>query len=119
MKDALALTHETSTNSVISLSWRDKRYQRFYEIIDRLVSELQEHVWRETNKRKRRLTGNDLDKLHYSVECLVRDCIAVVLSRKRKGKASIRKGQYYYSANLIGIDMRLPFLLMYQKVARS
>ena len=79
MKDALALTHETSTNSVISLSWRDKRYQRFYEIIDRLVNQLQEHVWRENGKRKRRLAGNDLDKLHYSVECLVRDCIAVVL----------------------------------------
>ena len=33
------------------------------------------------------------------MECLVRDCVAVVLQRKRKGEASIRKGQYYYSAD--------------------
>ena len=29
----------------LNLSWRDKRYIRFYEVVDRLVDELQEHVW--------------------------------------------------------------------------
>ena len=89
------------TNSVdgLKLSWRDHKYRRFYEIVNQLVDELQEHVWSETGKAKRRLKGGGLEKLHYSVECLVRDCMAVVLQRKRKSEAAIRKGQYYYSSN--------------------
>ena len=83
----------------LNLSWRDKRYHRFYAVADRLVDELQEHVWVKTGKPKRRLKGDGLEKLHYSVECLVRDCMAVVLQRKRKSEAAIRKGQYYYSSN--------------------
>ena len=67
-------------------------------MVDQLVDELQEHVWSETGKAKRRLKGDGLEKLHYSVECLVRDCMAVVLQRKRKSEAAIRKGQYYYSS---------------------
>ena len=74
------------TNSVdgLKLSWRDHKYRRFYEIVDRLVDEIQKHVWVKTGKPKRRLKGDGLEKLHYSVECLVRDCMAVVLQRKRK-----------------------------------
>jgi len=83
----------------LNLSWRDARYHRFYEVVDQLVHELQEHVWVKTGKAKRRLKGDGLEKLHYSVECLVRDCMAVVLQRKRKSEAAIRKGQYQYSAN--------------------
>ena len=71
------------------LAWRDTRYQRFYEVVDQLVVELQEHVWAETGKPKRRLKGDGLDKLHYSVECLVRECVAVVLQRHRKGEANL------------------------------
>jgi len=66
----------------------------FYTVVD----QLQEHVWSETGKPKRRLKGDGLEKLHYSVECLVRGCMAVVLQRKRKSEAAIRKGQYYYSS---------------------
>ena len=62
------------------------------------MDELQEHVWVKSGKAKRRLKGDGLEKLHYSVECLVRDCMAVVLQRKRKSEAAIRKGQYYYSS---------------------
>ena len=40
-------------------------------MVDRLVDELQEHVWAKTGKIKRRLKGDGLEKLHYSVECLV------------------------------------------------
>ena len=53
----------------LNLSWRDKRYHRFYAVVDRLVDELQEHVWIKTGKPKRRLKGDGLEKLHYSVEC--------------------------------------------------
>ena len=63
------------------------------------MDELQGHIWSETGKPKRRLKGDGLEKLHYSVECLVRNCMAIVLQRKRKSEAAIRKGQYYYSAN--------------------
>ena len=82
------------TNSVdgLKLSWRDHKYHRFYTVVDQLVDELQEHVWSETGKPKRRLKGDGLEKLHYSVECLVRGCVAVVLQRKRKSEAAIRKG---------------------------
>lgn len=62
-----------------SMSWRDTRYTRFYEIVDQLVSEVQQLVWKETNTRKRKLGGNELAKLHYSIECLVRDCMAICL----------------------------------------
>ena len=64
--------------------------------MNQLVVELQRHAWSETGKPKRRLKGDGLEKLYYSVECLVRDCMAVVLQRKRKSEAAIRKGQYYY-----------------------
>ena len=81
------------------MSWRDKRYQRFYEIVDHLVSQLQEHVWVKLGKTKRRLAGTDLDRVNYSVECLIRDCVAVVLQRERKAEASIKKGQFNYGAD--------------------
>jgi len=83
----------------LHLSWRDHRYYRFYEVVDYLVQELQEHVWIRTGKAKRRLKGAGLQKLNYSVECLVRDCMAVILQRKRKGEASIRRGQHHYAAS--------------------
>ena len=90
------MTKDISVKPNLRLSWRDRRYKRFYEVTDFLVNRIQEHVWLDSGKAKRRLRGSDLEKLHYSVECLVRDCIAVVLQRKRKGEASIHLGQYYY-----------------------
>ena len=95
-----ATSKPVKTNSVdgLKLSWRDRKYHRFYEVVDQLVDELQDHVWVKKGKAKRRLKGDGLEKLFYSVECLVRDCMAVVLQRKRKSEAAIRKGQYYYSS---------------------
>ena len=98
MKEATSKPVRVSKDDNLNLSWRDTRYRRFYEVIDLLVHELQEHVWVKTGKAKRRLNGDGLEKLHYSLECLVRDCMAVVLQRKRRGEAAIRKGQYYYSS---------------------
>ena len=92
MKEAVSQPVIVNQTDSLNLSWRDKRYHRFYAVADRLVDELQEHVWVKTGKLKRRLKGDGLEKLHYSVECLVRDCLAVVLQRKRKSEAAIRKG---------------------------
>ena len=80
MKEATSKTVNASKADNLNLSWRDTRYHRFYEVVDQLVHELQEHVWVKTGKPKRRLKGDGLGKLHYSVECLVRDCMAVVLT---------------------------------------
>ena len=99
MKEATSEPVNATQTDSLNLSWRDIRYHRFYAVVDQLVHELQEHVWVKTGKAKRRLKGDGLEKLHYSVECLVRDCMAVVLQRKRKSEAAIRKGQYQYSAN--------------------
>ena len=89
MKDAPSKTEKINKNASLSVSWRDARYHRFYKIVDQLVYELQEHVWLKTGKSKRRLKGDGLEKLHYSIECLVRECIAVVLQRKRKMNLNI------------------------------
>ena len=99
MKDDRSKTVKAETKDSFNLFWRDGRYYRFYEVVDQLVHELQEHLWIKTGKAKRRLKGDGLQKLYYSVECLVRDCMTVVIERKRKGEASIHLGQYYYSAN--------------------
>lgn len=37
------------------LTWRDKRYKQFYQIVDQLVEEIQDHVWIGTGKKKRRV----------------------------------------------------------------
>ena len=71
MKEAISKPVILKQTNSLNLSWRDKRYHRFYEVVDRLVDELQEHVWAKTGKIKRRLKGDGLEKLHYSVECLV------------------------------------------------
>ena len=92
MKEATSNPVKAKQRDSLNLSWRDTRYRKFYEVVDQLVHELQEHVWAKTGKAKRRLKGDGLEKLHYSVECLVRDCMAVVLQRKRKSEAAIRKG---------------------------
>ena len=95
MKEARSKPVIRKKTDSLNLSWRDIRYRRFYEVVDRLVHELQGHAWVKTDKPKRRLKGDGLEKLHYSVECLVRDCMAVVLQRKRKSEAAIRKGSFY------------------------
>lgn len=82
-----------------TLSWKDRRYQRFYKVVDQVVAKLQEHVWVELGKTKRRLAGTDLDRLSYSVECLIRDCVAIVLQRERKAEASIKKGHHQYDGS--------------------
>lgn len=50
------------------LSWRDKRYERFYLIVDLLVAEIQINAVTKTGNAKRKLRNSQLAKLHYSVE---------------------------------------------------
>jgi len=71
LKEAISKPVILKQTNSLNLSWRDERYHRFYVVVDRLVDELQEHVWVKTGKPKRRLKGDGLEKLHYSVECLV------------------------------------------------
>ena len=98
MSEARVMPVRQSSNE-LNLSWRDQRYVKFYEVVDELVDELQQHVWIKQEKPRRRLKGNGLEKLHYSVECLVRNCMAVVLQRQRKGDASIQKGHTVVPTN--------------------
>lgn len=54
----------------------------------------------ENGTRKRKLAGEQLARLRYSVEVLIRDTVAIVLHRKRKGEAAIHRGQYACSGRL-------------------
>ena len=46
----------------ISYSWRTVRYQRFYQVADQVVDEVQELVWAGTGKARRRLKNDGLKK---------------------------------------------------------
>ena len=105
-------TKDTLSNDT-DLTWRDRRYQKFYQIVDQLVHEIQEHVWLETGKRKRRVKGSELARLTYSVECIIRDCVTVVYGTKRVGEAAIYRGQYHYGANRP--DQRLTYKIHVQR----
>ena len=83
------------------LTWRDKRYQHFYQIVDQLLEEIQDHTWIGTGKKKRRVRNADLAKLTYSVECIIRDCMSVVYGRERVGETAIYRGQYHYGSKPI------------------
>lgn len=81
------------------LTWRDKRYKQFYQIVDQLVEEIQAGLRGKDGKTVRRLGEAGLPNLTYSVECIVRDCVSVIYMRKRVGKAVIRLGKHQYQAN--------------------
>jgi len=60
LKEATSKPVNASKADNLNLSWRDARYYRFYEVVDQLVDELQEHVWVKTGKAKRRVKGDGL-----------------------------------------------------------
>ena len=81
-------------------SWRDKRYLRFYEIVDLIVDELQDARPEKGGKAvKRKSRGARFESLTYSVEKIIRDCVAVVFQRKRIQAASIAKSYSHYPAD--------------------
>ena len=83
----------------ISYSWRTVRYQRFYQIADQVVAEVQELVWAGTGKAKRRLKDDGLKKLTYSIDKLIRDSVSVVLINKYKPNCAISKSKMRYAGD--------------------
>ena len=67
------------SNSYKDYSWREVSYHSFYQVVDTVVEDIQSLIWVATGKAKRRLKGNQLEKLSYSVEKLIRDSLVVVL----------------------------------------
>lgn len=107
----------TINRSILASSdWRQPRYQRFHDIVDSVVEDILDLTW-EGGKKKRRLRGEQLDKLTYSVHTIIRDCVAVVYQRKRKGEASIKLGQNAYSRGCL--NSRLTYSIHVQRAYRG
>ena len=74
------MTEQTIT---IKTNGSDKRYGRFFHVVDQLVEEVAE-------LGQRRPKSTVLDNHQHSVGLLVRDSVAVILRRKRVSPASIQ-----------------------------
>lgn len=81
------------------ITTRDTRYPAFHKVVDSITDELQDMIWLVESKPRRRLKGEHLNKLKYSVEKLVRDSVAIKHSPKRKALASIHLGRERYKAS--------------------
>lgn len=92
------LTPDITLPPVDATSRRDERYHRFYAVVDHVVEDIL-NLPDEQGLTKKRLKGDRLDRLRYSVETLIRDTVAIVLQRKRKGEAAIQLGQYAYGSS--------------------
>ncbi|MCP1168483.1 hypothetical protein [Limimaricola litoreus] len=84
---------------------REYRYNRFFQIVDQVVQEIQDHRWADTGKPKRRLKGDHFQVLQMSVETLIRDSVPVVYQQKRKGEASIHLNGSWYSSPASPADL--------------
>ena len=96
--------------------WRQARYQRFYQIVDGIVPEILA-LQGDDGQVKRRLAGKQLDKLRYSVETIVRDCVAVIHQRRRKSDAAIHLGQHAYGSGRE--DQRLTYSIHVERAYRG
>ena len=76
------------------------RYSAFYQIVDGIVDELQVMVWPGETTPRRRLKNEQLEKLKYSVEKLIRDSVSIRHSTHRKALASIHLGKDHYKASI-------------------
>lgn len=70
-----------NSNNYKDYPWREVSYHSFYQAVDTIVEDIQSHIWVATGKAKRRLKGDQLEKLTYSVEKLMRDSLAVVMDK--------------------------------------
>lgn len=82
-----------------SYPWRTIRYQRFYQIADQVLDEVQELIWADTGKAKRRVKGDELEKLTYSIDKLIRDSVSIVLTDKYKHSCAIAKSKMQYAGD--------------------
>lgn len=96
--------------------WRQARYQRFYEVVDHIVPEILA-LQEDDGRVKRRLAGKQLNQLRYSVETIVRDCVAVIHQRRRKSDAAIHLGQYAYGSGRD--DLRLTYSIHVERAYRG
>ena len=87
------------SNSYEDYSWREVSYHSFYQVVDTVVEDIQSLIWVANGKAKRRLKGNQLEKLTYSVEKLIRDCLAVVLNRNKIPNCPIAKSKMRYEGD--------------------
>ena len=78
---------------------RDRRYSPFYKIVDGIVDELQDMVWPGETSPRRKLKNEQLEKLKYSVEKLIRDSVSIRHSTNQKALASIHLGKDQYKAS--------------------
>ena len=82
-----------NSNSYTDYSWREVRYNSFYQVVDTVVEDIQNHIWVDTGKAKRRLRGVRLEMLTYSVEKLMRDSLAVVINKGKIPNCPIAKSK--------------------------
>ena len=95
------------SNNYKDYSWRDLSYHSFYQVVDAIVEDIQNLVWVATGKTRRRLKGNQLKKLTYSVEKLIRDSLAVVVGSGRIPNCPIAKSKMRYEGDRD--DLRLTY----------
>jgi len=95
------------SNNYKDYSWRDLSYHSFYQVVDAIVEDIQSLVWVATGKTRRRLKGNQLKKLTYSVEKLIRDSLAVVVGSGRIPNCPIAKSKMRYEGDRD--DLRLTY----------
>ena len=84
---------------IITYGLLDKRYAKFYKVVDQITDELQAMVWPDTGKVRRRSKGEELVKLKLSVGKLIRDSLSIRHSKKRYPFASIRLRSSWYSTS--------------------
>ena len=82
-----------NSSSYTDYSWREIRYHSFYQVVDTVVEDIQNHIWIDTGKAKRRLKGDQLEKLTYSVEKLMRDSLAIVMDKGKIPNCPIAKSK--------------------------
>ena len=89
---------DSNTYDYRAYSWRDMIYQTFYQVVDTVVEDIQSLVWENTNKARRRVKGDQLEKLTYSVEKLIRDSVSVVIG-KEKPNCPVAKSKMRYAGD--------------------
>ena len=86
--------------NITTHSGRDKRYRRFYEVVDPIIDDLKDARPDKGGKAvKRKSRGARFESLTYSVEKIIRDCVAIVFQRKQMKAASIAKSYSHYPAD--------------------
>ena len=84
-----AIQAKDTLSNDIDLTLKDRKYKKFYMIMDQLVHEIKEHVSANAGEPKRRCKGDGLGKLYFSVKCLAIDCVTAVYGTKRVGEANL------------------------------